>query len=50
MSREWVLKGLSSMVIAQEAEFFYVPIYGECYLFRANRLLGKAGLEDTNKW
>lgn len=34
----------------EEAEFFYVPIYGECYLFRANRLLGKAGLEDTNKW
>jgi len=34
----------------EEAEFFYVPIYGECYLFRATQTLGKNGLEDTNKW
>lgn len=35
---------------AQEAEFFFVPIYGECYLYRANMHLGKDGLADTNRW
>lgn len=33
-----------------EAEFFFVPIYPECYLFRANQMYGKEGLSLTNKW
>eukprot|EP00873_Tetraselmis_striata_P033273 jgi/Tetstr1/453537/TSEL_040505.t1 len=47
---ETILNSSYRTLDPEEAEFFYVPIYGECYLFRANRLLGKAGLENTNKW
>ncbi|KAK3270001.1 hypothetical protein CYMTET_21581 [Cymbomonas tetramitiformis] len=33
-----------------EAEFFFVPIYGECFLFRENQLAGKQALANTNRW
>ena len=33
-----------------QAEFFFVPIYPECYLFRANQQHGKEGLAMTNRW
>jgi hypothetical protein len=34
----------------EEAEFFYVPIYPECYLFRVNQRAGKDALRNTNRW
>lgn len=35
----------------QSADFFFVPAYGECYLYRAAQQLGAAkGLDDTNLW
>jgi hypothetical protein len=34
-----------------EAEFFYVPVYGECKLFENIATLGaKKGLQETNSW
>ena len=34
-----------------EAEFFYVPVYGECKLFENIATLGaKKGLQETNAW
>lgn len=34
-----------------QAEFFLVPIYGECYLWRAVQQLGsKAAITNTNTW
>ena len=34
-----------------EAEFFYVPVYGECKLFENIATLGaKKGLQETNTW
>mmetsp|Transcript_26210 Transcript_26210/g.49800 ORF Transcript_26210/g.49800 Transcript_26210/m.49800 type:complete len:577 (-) Transcript_26210:333-2063(-) len=34
----------------EEAEFFFVPIYGECFLFRENQQAGKEALKNTNRW
>jgi hypothetical protein len=34
----------------EEAEFFFVPIYPECYLFRENQRAGKDALRNTNRW
>ena len=34
----------------EEADFFYVPIYGECYLFRENQRSGREAMSNTNKW
>ena len=34
----------------EEAEFFFVPIYPECYLFRENHRAGKDALKNTNRW
>ena len=33
-----------------EADFFYVPIYGECFLFRENQQSGKDAMRNTNLW
>jgi hypothetical protein len=33
-----------------EAEFFFIPLYGECFLFRENQRAGKEALKITNKW
>ena len=33
-----------------EAEFFFVPIYGECHLYRESHRLGKEGLASTNRF
>ena len=34
----------------EEADFFYVPIYGECFLFRENQKSGKEAMPNTNRW
>ena len=34
----------------EEADFFYVPIYGECYLFRENQKSSREAMPNTNKW
>eukprot|EP00899_Mesostigma_viride_P024867 jgi/Mesvir1/5565/Mv15587-RA.1 len=34
----------------KQADFFFVPIYGECYLFRETKVNAKLGLENTNRW
>eukprot|EP00898_Chlorokybus_atmophyticus_P000450 jgi/Chlat1/1405/Chrsp12S02053 len=33
-----------------QAEFFFVPIYGECYLFRETQKNGKTAFDNTNVW
>lgn len=34
-----------------KADLFFVPVYGECYLYRAAQQLGpQKGLDDTNGW
>lgn len=35
----------------EEADLFFVPAYGECYLYRAAQQLGpQRGLDDANAW
>ncbi|KAK3287380.1 Glycerol kinase [Cymbomonas tetramitiformis] len=34
----------------EEADFFFIPIYGECMLFKEHKINGKKGLANTNKW
>jgi len=33
-----------------EADFFFVPIYGECFLFRETQRSGGAALDITARW
>ena len=34
----------------EAAEFFFVPIYPECHLFRESQRSGKEALKNTNRW
>ncbi len=48
---EELLKSPIRTLNPEEADFFYVPIYGECYLFRENSKLGsKEAMPKTNRW
>jgi len=50
MFHENILKHEVRTLDPLEAEFFLVPLYGECFLFRENQRAGKEALKITNKW
>lgn len=47
---EQILESAVHTVEPEEAEFFFVPIYGECHLYQQTALHGKGGLAITNDW
>lgn len=47
---EELLKSPLRTLDPDEADFFYIPIYGECYLFRENQRSGRDAMSNTNRW
>lgn len=47
---EDLLKSPLRTLDPEEAEFFYVPWYGECFLFREEKRDHKNAISTTNKW